>query len=105
MSQNRTKSFRQYKFINMSINGKRLIHQYSQESLKCALMEVRSGTSTIFGASKKYGVPSTIQDRIHGRFSDDARKMGPQTVLSESEEDRLEKMVQRPSKMWIPTKT
>ena len=65
----------------MFTNEKRLIVKYSQESLKCALMEVRNGTSTILVASKMYGIPrSTIQDRIHGQ------------------------MVQRLSKVWIPIK-
>ena len=41
----------------MFTNEIRLIQKYSLEPLKCALMEVRNGTSTILGASKIYGVP------------------------------------------------
>ena len=88
----------------MFTNEIRLIQKYSLESLKCALMEVRNGTSTILGASKIYGVPrSTIQDRIHCRVSNDARKMGPQTVLWIRRVMSWE-IVQRPSKVWIPIK-
>ena len=48
-------------------------------------MEVRNGTSIILGAIKKYGVQCfSIQDRIHDRILDDARKIGPQTVLTEN---------------------
>ena len=72
----------------MFTNEKRRMQEFSQESLKCALMEVRNETSTKLGASKIYGVPcSTVQDRIHGRVSNDVRKMCPQS--SESEEERL----------------
>ena len=92
--------FRQYKFINMFTNENRRIQKYSQESLKCALMEVRNRTSTILGPSKIYGVlRSTIQDRIHGRVSNDARNMSPQIRRGTSLE-----MVQTPSKVWIPIK-
>ncbi|XP_046803126.1 uncharacterized protein LOC111682586 isoform X1 [Lucilia cuprina] len=66
---------------------KRSLYQYSQESLINALNEVRAGTSTILRASKKYGVPrSTIQDRIHGRIADNAKKIGSHTVLTDDEE-------------------
>ncbi|XP_037825734.1 uncharacterized protein LOC119613770 isoform X1 [Lucilia sericata] len=67
---------------------KRSLYQYSEESLKNALKEIRAGTSSILRASKKYGVPrSTIQDRIHGRIADNAKKIGSHTVLSEDEEE------------------
>ena len=88
----------------MFTNGKRRIQKYSQQSLKCALMEVTNGTSTILGISKIYGVlRSTIQDRIHGRVSNDARKLGTWTVVWIRRETSWE-MRQRSSKVWISIK-
>ncbi|KAI8116788.1 hypothetical protein CVS40_11209 [Lucilia cuprina] len=76
-----------FKKMSSTERKKRSLYQYSQESLINALNEVRAGTSTILRASKKYGVPrSTIQDRIHGRIADNAKKIGSHTVLTDDEE-------------------
>lgn len=86
-------------------NGKRLMHQYSEESLKTAIKDIRDGLTSIKGASKKYGVPrSTIQDRIHGRIAEGARKMGPPTILSSAEELRLVKWCHDLAKSGFPLK-
>ncbi|GBO99410.1 hypothetical protein EVAR_101402_1, partial [Eumeta japonica] len=89
----------------MSTKGKRVIHRYSEESLRSALIEIREGTSSILGTSKKYGVPrSTIQDRIHGRIPDEARKMGPHSILSNSEEAILVKWCGDLARCGFPSK-
>lgn len=66
------------------------VHQYPEEALKQALHSIREENMGIRAASKKYGVPrGTIQDRLHGRVKEAPRKMGPNTILSLTEENAL----------------
>lgn len=91
--------------IKMSTKGKRYIHKYSEQSLQDALCEIRTGGMSILGASVKYGVPrSTIQDRIHGRILEGPRRMGPPTILTIAEEERLEQWCNDLAKCGFPLK-
>ncbi|XP_076287355.1 uncharacterized protein LOC143212418 [Lasioglossum baleicum] len=64
---------------------------YGSENLRNAINEVRQGNS-IAAASRIYNVPqSTIRARVQGKYCD--KKPGPNTVLSEQEEDSLVKWI------------
>ncbi|KAJ8968105.1 hypothetical protein NQ314_002460 [Rhamnusium bicolor] len=69
---------------------KRPIHQYSEEALRDALLQIRNNNFSVRKASRIYGVPkTTIHDRLSGRIAEKPRKMGPSPVLSTAEENVL----------------
>lgn len=68
---------------------KRQILKYPEESLVNALKAVKNGMK-IRAASKKYGVPrTTLQDRVHNRVLEGPRRMGPDSILSQEEEEAI----------------
>lgn len=84
---------------------KRPIHQYDEKALTDALFEIREHDLSIREASRRYGVPrGTLQDRLHGRIQEGARRMGPQTVLSQDEETHLVDWLIQLSKCGFPRK-
>lgn len=62
---------------------------YDESVLQSCLREISTGMTSIYGASKKYGIPrSTIRFRMSGKWLK-TTKRGPQTVLSKEEEERI----------------
>ena len=62
---------------------------YTAESMQIGLEMVRSGSISIKGASKRYGVPrATLQGKLAHRVPDVARS-GPAPVLTPAEEATL----------------
>lgn len=58
----------------------RPIHQYPETALVAALTPIRDGIG-VRKASRQFQVPrGTIQDRVHGRVKETARRMGPPTL-------------------------
>ncbi|CAB3222405.1 unnamed protein product [Arctia plantaginis] len=69
--------------------SKRTIHQYKEEQLSQAMAAMRNGMK-IREASRVFSVPrGTLQDRLHLRVPDLPRKMGPDSVLTKTEETVL----------------
>ncbi|KAJ8964810.1 hypothetical protein NQ314_004617 [Rhamnusium bicolor] len=70
--------------------NKHPIHQYSEEALRDALLQIRNNNFSVRKASRIYGVPkTTIHDRLSGRIAEKPSKMGPSPVLSTAEENAL----------------
>jgi hypothetical protein len=70
----------------MSKKEKRSIYGYSENDMTEALIHIRAGMA-MREASRLFSVPrSTLQDRLSGRRPESARKMGPKTVLTTTEE-------------------
>ncbi|CAH0721510.1 unnamed protein product, partial [Brenthis ino] len=67
----------------------RPILQYPEDKLTQALDAIRNGMK-IREASRLYSVPrGTLQDRLHFRVPEGPRKMGPDSILSKSEETEI----------------
>ncbi|XP_024364274.1 uncharacterized protein [Physcomitrium patens] len=61
---------------------------WSEESMKEAIKEVKKGTASIGKIGEKYGIPeSSIRDWLTGKTS--SKKKGPRTVLTKEEEDSM----------------
>lgn len=61
---------------------------WSEESMKEAIKEVKKGTASIGKIGEKYGIPeSSIRDWVTGKTS--SKKTGPRTVLTKEEEDSM----------------
>lgn len=76
--------------------------RYSEDQLKLAIDEIRSGKISQNAASKKYGIPkATLNNKIRNIVPLE-RKMGPSPVLSETEEKRLEDWIIAKAKLGFP---
>lgn len=74
---------------------------YDQKSLEAAIKDVTSGVLSKKAAAKKYGVPrATIQFRLSKNFK--KTSCGPNTVLSEEEEELLAKWITECGKKGFP---
>lgn len=84
--------------------SKRPIHQYKEEQLAEAMAAIRKGMK-IREASRVFKVPrGTLQDRIHLRVPDLPRKMGPDSVLTKTEETALKDWCIALAKCGFPLK-
>ncbi|CAG9568022.1 unnamed protein product [Danaus chrysippus] len=84
--------------------SKRPIHQYKEEQLIEAMAAIRNGMK-IREASRVFKVPrGTLQDRVHLRVPDLPRKMGPETVLTKTEETALKNWCIALAKCGFPLK-
>lgn len=84
---------------------KRKFYTYSQDSLKEALREIRENGLPIREASKRFGVPrTTIQNRIHGRIKDIARKTDPEPFLTNEGEQKIVHWIKNMPKCGFPLK-
>ncbi|KAJ8926583.1 hypothetical protein NQ314_021036 [Rhamnusium bicolor] len=73
--------------------------------MRRALHEIRENGLSICEASKRFGVPrTTIQDRIHGRIDDIARKTGPKPLLTNKGEKNIVDWIKNIAKCGFPLK-
>ena len=78
--------------------------QYSVGAMEAALEAVRSGASSQRAACKEFGVPrGTLQDKLAGRVPE-GRRMGPNTILIQDEEQSLETWIKQVAKRGFPRK-
>jgi hypothetical protein len=76
--------------------------RYSEDQLRLAIDEIRSGKISQNAASKKYGIPkATLNNKIRNIVPLE-RKMGPPPILSETEERRLEDWIIAKAKLGFP---
>ncbi|KAF6210599.1 hypothetical protein GE061_013705 [Apolygus lucorum] len=62
---------------------------YTEEDLAVAIRAVKAGTLSINKAAKIYGIPKgTLFNKVRGKVPM-TRKMGPPTVLSQTEEENV----------------
>ncbi|KAK9882361.1 hypothetical protein WA026_020886 [Henosepilachna vigintioctopunctata] len=84
-----TESFLQKLQVWQKKRQKKYFFCYSEESIAKAIAEVRNGTS-VKAAAEKYNIPrKTLGNKISGKTPEN-RKMGPKTVSTENEEERLD---------------
>ncbi|XP_063242365.1 uncharacterized protein LOC134542216 [Bacillus rossius redtenbacheri] len=76
--------------------------KYSEEDLTSALEDIKAGNLSLNSAAKKYGVPKgTLHNKIMGKVPIQ-RKMGPDTVLTTKEEQKLEMWILSKAKLGFP---
>lgn len=76
--------------------------RYTEEALAKALQDIKDGSETLNGASKKYDIPkSTLHNKLTQK-TPNIRKMGPQTVLNELEENRIEQWITAKAMLGFP---
>nr|CAI5844560.1 unnamed protein product [Callosobruchus analis] len=86
-------------------HSKKKVYQrfrYTEETLQKALELIRTNSTTISEASRRYGIPkSTLSNKLTGKVPQ-IRKMGPDTVLSIEEEYKLEKWILSKALLGFP---
>lgn len=88
----------------MDGKGKRKFHQYSEKNLEDALKAIRNGAK-IRETCREFGVPrATVQDRIKGRISEKPRQMGPDPILTHTNEKKIVDWIIELSKCGFPVK-
>ncbi|KAF6215738.1 hypothetical protein GE061_000070 [Apolygus lucorum] len=76
--------------------------QYSEETMLAAIEDLRAGLP-VATAAKKHIVPrATLRDKVNGR-TPVGRRMGPHSILSETEEKVLVKWIKLMSEKGFPS--
>ncbi|KAI4469583.1 helix-turn-helix psq domain [Holotrichia oblita] len=76
--------------------------RYKEEALARALQHIQDDIETLNRASKKYNIPkSTLHNKLTQK-TPNIRKMAPQPVLSELEENRIEQWITAKAMLGFP---
>lgn len=87
---------------NLSQGRKYERFKYSEDDLNSALQEINEGNLSLNSAAKKYGIPKgTLHNKITGKVPIQ-RKMGPDTVLTTEEEQKIETWILTKAKLGFP---
>lgn len=85
--------------------SKRKLFTYSEDSLREALNQIRSGHISTREASRQFRVPrATLQDRLHGRRGDTLQKTGPQPIMGVEGEKKIAEWAITIAKCGFPIK-
>ncbi|XP_072400746.1 uncharacterized protein [Diabrotica undecimpunctata] len=88
--------------LAIEIEKNYLRFKYTHEDLIKAIDEITSGRLSLNKASSKYGIPkSTLHNKITKKVPFE-RKMGPSSVLTPFEEERLESWILAKAKLRFP---
>ncbi|KAF6208317.1 hypothetical protein GE061_016771 [Apolygus lucorum] len=75
---------------------------YTEEDLAVAIRGMKAGTLSIYKAAKIYGIPKgTLFNKVRGKVPM-TRKMGPPTVLSQTEEENVMNWILNMAKLGFP---